>query len=145
MATLASVPIHVPEVFVDTSAFFAVVNRPETNHAQAVRILTQLEQDQAFLITTTYIIAEAHALILTKLGRDFGVRFLRASENCTRTIVWPTVEDEQTAREIIYRYTDKDFSLTDAISFAVMQRLGASVAFTFDRDFERFGFTALRA
>ncbi len=54
--------------------------------------------------------------------------------------VWPTVEDEAAARAIIYRYEDKEFSLTDALSFAVMDRLHMSTAFTFDRDFERYGF-----
>ena len=41
------------------------------------------------------------------------------------------------------RYRDKDFSLCDAIAFAVMERLHAKLAFTFDRHFRQYGFDAL--
>jgi predicted nucleic acid-binding protein len=40
---------------------------------------------------------------------------------------------------------DKDFTLTDATSFAVMERLGITYAFTFDHPFTQYGFIALTA
>ncbi|SHF68103.1 PIN domain-containing protein [Desulfofundulus australicus DSM 11792] len=43
-------------------------------------------------------------------------------------------------REIIKKYRDKDFSFTDATSFAVMYRYGINLAFTFDRHFKQYGF-----
>jgi uncharacterized protein len=46
-------------------------------------------------------------------------------------------------REIIYRYGDKDFTLTDATSFAVMERLAITRAFSFDHHFSQYGFTIL--
>ena len=59
------------------------------------------------------------------------------------TIVRVEPEDEVRAREIIRRYDDKDFSLTDATSFAVMDRLGITTAFTFDRNFVQYGLDVL--
>jgi len=50
-----------------------------------------------------------------------------------------TEEDERRACEIIFSYTDKDFSFTDAISFAVMERLGITVALSLDEHFVQFG------
>ncbi|MCL6636205.1 MAG: PIN domain-containing protein [Peptococcaceae bacterium] len=41
--------------------------------------------------------------------------------------------------EIIRRYGDKDFSLTDATIFAVLRRHGIDLAFTFDRHFKQYG------
>jgi hypothetical protein len=61
-------------------------------------------------------------------------------EQTSVRVIRATLRDEAAGREIIYRYDDKDFSLTDAISFAVMRRLGITTAFSFDRDFIRFGF-----
>jgi len=51
--------------------------------------------------------------------------------------------DEERALEIIRRHEDKDFSLTDATSFAVMSRLGIREAFAFDRHFAQYGFVLL--
>ena len=53
------------------------------------------------------------------------------------------MRDEQRARQIIVAYTDKDFTFTDATSFAVMERLRIGHAFTFDDDFRQYGFTTL--
>lgn len=47
--------------------------------------------------------------------------------------------DEERAREIVARYADKDWSLCDAISFAVMERNRVKVAFSFDRHFLQYG------
>jgi predicted nucleic acid-binding protein len=44
-------------------------------------------------------------------------------ERSATTVIRVRAVDEVRARQIIYRYDDKDFSLTDAISFAVMERL----------------------
>jgi len=62
----------------------------------------------------------------------------------TATIVRVTDEDEQRARAIIRQYADKDFSLTDTLSFAVMERLHIPAAFTFDSDFAQFGLQVLQ-
>jgi uncharacterized protein len=50
---------------------------------------------------------------------------------------------EQRAREIITQYADKDFSLTGAVSFAVMERLHITRAFVFDHHFAQFGVAAV--
>jgi predicted nucleic acid-binding protein len=127
-------------LFVDTSAFFASSNRRDLNFLAARRVLARAERQRLRLLTTTFIVAEAHALFLSRLGRTAGVGFLQFVADSEIVLIRPHESDEQTAREIIYRYTDKDFSLTDAISFAVMERLGITTAFTFDRDFTQYGF-----
>ncbi len=52
-----------------------------------------------------------------------------------------TPGDEARAFVLLAQYADKDFSFTDPTSFAVMERLGITLAFSFDQDFVRAGFT----
>jgi uncharacterized protein len=130
---------------VDTSAYFALLDADDANHAQALAIRDRLIAEGWRLFTTSFILAETHALLLNRLRREIANRFLRAMEESPTTLVWVTPADVARARTIIYQYTDKDFSLTDATSFAVMERLGLRLAFTFDRDFAQYGFTVLTA
>jgi predicted nucleic acid-binding protein len=55
-----------------------------------------------------------------------------------------TLRDQFDARNIILSHADKDYSLADATSFAVMRRLGVRLAFTFDAHFTQFGFEVER-
>ncbi len=127
-------------VFVDSSAFFAVLDHNDPHNAEAQAILARAAAEGFPLVTSNFVIAESHALILTRMSRDAATRFLRTMEATEMRIVRATVQDEAAARVIIYRYSDKTFSLTDAISFAMMQCLGIDVAFAFDRHFRQFGF-----
>jgi predicted nucleic acid-binding protein len=127
-------------IFVDTSAFFALAETREANHQSAQDILSEATGRRTPPFTSNYIIAETHALLLTRLGRDRAARFLLSMDGTRVSIVQAGVEQEAAAREIIYRYADRSFSLTDAISFVLMEQLGITTAFTFDSDFRQYGF-----
>ena len=47
--------------------------------------------------------------------------------------------EEQRAKEILMRHGDKDWTLCDAISFAVLDVRRVARAFTFDRHFRQYG------
>jgi uncharacterized protein len=89
------------------------------------------------------LLIESHALILSVLGRDRASQFLRDMEESNTVVIRARAADEERAKQILFQYTDKDFSFADAISFTVMERLGIRLAFTFDRDFAQYGLTAL--
>ena len=95
------------------------------------------------LFTTNFVVAETHALVLIRRGRLVARRVLQEIDLGRITVVRVSAGDELRAREIIAQYDDKDFSLTDAASFAVMERLRISVAFTFDHHFAAYGLTIL--
>ena len=87
------------------------------------------------------MLIESHALILSVLGTRAANAFLRTVMDGGTTIVRVRAADEERARSILFRYEDKAFSYNDAISFAVMERLGIDLAFTFDSDFRQYGWT----
>lgn len=137
------VPPLFRRVFVDTSAHFALLDRRGQRHPEAVAIQNHLIRHRSRLFTTSFVLAETHALLLNRLGQAIAMAFLRAMEISTITVIWATPADVKHAREVIYRYDDKGFSLTDAISFVVMERLQIPVALAFDHHFAQYGLTVL--
>jgi predicted nucleic acid-binding protein len=113
-------------VFVDTSAYYALTDSQDSRHASAQEIARRLAEERRRLFTTNLILAETHALILARLGRDVAATVLFALDRSTTTIVRVSAADERRARSIITQFDDKDFSLTDATSFTVMNRLRIS-------------------
>ncbi len=132
------------ELFLDTSAFFAVASRRDANHGVANALMWALGTQRRTLITTNFGVAELHALLLSRIDRQIAARTLAEIDSSQRTtIIRVSADDELRAREIVFGYADKDFSLTDAASFAVMERLRIGESFTFDRNFAQYGFTVL--
>ena len=126
-------------VLVDTSAYFALVDPRDKNHRAAQAVTTRLAAERRPLFTTYFILAETHALVLARRGRAVAATVLREIDRSATTIVRVSATDERRAREIIVHHSDKDYSLTDALSFAVMERLGIGRAFAFDRHFVQYG------
>lgn len=127
-------------VFVDTSAWLAAEDSADQWHSEAERLFRQLAAARQWhLVTSNFVVAETHALVLRR-GRRAAADFLhRVDRSPSLETVRIAVEDEQAARDIIYHYLDKDFSLVDALSFAVMDRLGIHYAFSFDQHFQQYG------
>jgi predicted nucleic acid-binding protein len=127
-------------VFLDSSGYLALVNPHDAYFASAREAWTRLTEEHWRTFTTNFVIAEAHALFLVRLGRPHATAFLRQFANTSTTIIRVRAADEERARATIFRYEDKDFSVTDATSFSVMERLGIQHALSFDRHFGQYGF-----
>jgi|SRR5579863_549339 len=133
------------QLFIDTSAYFALTDRRDENHESAVRILRQLIRENSELLTTNYVVAETHALLLNRIGSQTALQVIEALYQSQTRIYRVREAEENKAIEIIRRYTDKEFSLVDAISFATMERFHLTQAFAFDHHFAQYGFSLLPA
>ncbi len=107
--------------------------------------LRRLTEQRCRLFTTNFVVAETHALILTRVGRTNAREALRLIDAGSETVIRISVDDERRARAILDRDQDKTFSLVDAMSFAVMERMGITDAFAFDRHFAQYGFRLVTA
>lgn len=132
-------------MFVDTSAYLALLDEEDEHHAQAIEIVNQLAEQRYRQFTTNVLLIEAHALILSALGISQAAQFLRDMEESNTVVIRVRATDEERAKQILFQYDDKDFSFADAISFAVMERLRIPYAFTFDHHFAQYGLTVLTA
>lgn len=139
----STIPARNRRAFIDTSAFYALADARDDNHNAARAIQDLLTTERWRLLTTNFVLAETHALTLSRLGRNVAAQVLRQIDLSPTMVVRATQADEQEARAILSTYDDKNFSLADAISFAIMKRMDINVAFTFDHNFTQYGLTAL--
>ena len=127
-------------ILADTSALYALADETDRHHKEAVSITRRPVEEEALPFTTNYIVAETHVLILSRLGAQAARTWLK---NLSLRVEQVTERDQSLARSIVIDHEDKDYSLTDATSFAVMKRLASDRAFTFDNHFTQFGFKRL--
>jgi len=126
-------------VFVDTSAIAAVVNGNDKHHNSALRIYKKLQRPQFYLLVTNFVIAETHALLLKKGNINIAREWLMRSAYKDFSVHRPEEDMEMEAVKRIDKYKDKDFSLTDMLSFLVMEKIGIKYYFAYDRHFAQIG------
>jgi predicted nucleic acid-binding protein len=128
-------------LFVDTSAWFAFVNRRDPDHAPTRRLL---EEHGGALVTSNYVFDETVTLCLLRLGHAAAVRVGAALQDPDVVhLVRASAEDERHAWGLFRDRLDKRYSYTDCTSFILMRRLDLTRAAALDDDFRREGFDAL--
>ncbi len=134
------------EVFVDTSAFYALANLADHHHAEAVAAFRSTA-GQHDLQTSDHVVVETWCLIRARLGRAAAMRFWDGFDGGAVKIMGVTAADFQRGREIAQEWSDQAFSMVDCTSFALIERLDIRRAFAFDKHFRivRFGWRRHRA
>jgi uncharacterized protein len=135
----------VRRVFVDTSGFYALIVGKDDNHGRADELFGLAQREAWRLVTTNAVVFETHALLLhrSRPGREMALKFLDAVQADTYDVVRVRKNDEEKAIALIRAHEDKLYSLCDALSFVVMERLRIHEAIAFDQDFRTYGKFAL--
>jgi len=132
---------HTNWVFSDTSGYYGAAVEDDQRHHEALAVLVRLEQEHARFDTTQYVLAELHALLIArKRSPKLALALLTRIEAGATAVIPVTANDHIQARAILAQRQDKLYSLTDSLSFAVMERMGIARVFSFDRNFEQHGF-----
>ncbi|HWM19889.1 MAG TPA: PIN domain-containing protein [Ilumatobacteraceae bacterium] len=135
-------------VFVDTSALYAALDATDANAPTAVpiwaRLLNDVEVGTIELFTHSSVIVESVALVQRRLGMP-ATRVLVDEFVRLMTVVWIDAELHARATTALLAANRRDVSLVDWTSFEVMRERTMDVAFAFDEDFSRQGFTVLAA
>jgi len=120
----------------DSSAILALLDADDADHARAVAVARAIASGRRPSVITNYIEAEAHALLLRTLGRTVARQWLLTGG---LPVVSVLPAEEQRAKEMLARHVDKDWTLCDAISFAVLDARRVRRAFAFDHHFRQYG------
>lgn len=128
-------------VFVDTSCYLALINGDDEHHSEAVRIQ---RTQRALLLTTEYVLVELLDGLASRGMRRQAAHAVASILSDPVVSVIPASSELFAAAFRLYRARgDKDWGLTDCMSFVVMQQYGVTDALTADRHFEQAGFRAL--
>jgi len=129
------------EVFVDAGVWYGAANRALAEHGLSLAVLGEVAAEGIGLVTTNLVVAEVHASLLRRVHRRAALAFLRSVRAVPHAVITSSADlEERAIRDWIERYDDQEFSLADAVSFAVMAERGIQEALTFDRHFATAGF-----
>lgn len=126
-------------IFLDTSAIYALADQGDPNHAQAREIFRQALESGEAILTQSYVLVEAAALLQHRLGLTSAALFLRDAE--AFEVHWVTADDHHAGVALLEERGQRQLSLVDCVSFLLMRRRGVRQALAFDEDFRREGFS----
>ena len=130
-------------VFADAWFYLALLDGDDEHHDT---VTDWLENFRGHIITTRWVLIEVANGLSAPRFRARVSRLLSNLEcNPRVTIVGDSDVLFQAGRSLFDSRPDKEWSLTDCISFLVMEREGLREALTHDRHFEQAGFVALFA
>jgi len=128
-------------VFLDTGYVLALELRNDQNHRAASRHWRKMKKRLPPLVTTSYVVAEVVTYFNSRgyhaKAVEVGNRLLKSpSTRCIQVDEGLFTE----GWEYFQQHQDKEYSLTDCLSFVVMKRLGITTALAFDQHFVQAGF-----
>lgn len=134
-------------IFIDTWAWYALVDTTDSDHDAAQLALEELLNGGYTFVTTNFVIAETLTLIRYNLHHQAAVEFHTRLQQLIddELVEFVRVDDahERVAWQIFEKYNDQDFSYIDCTSFAVMRAYKLNQAFTADHHYAVMGFSLI--
>ena len=132
------------EVFLDTAYAIALSSPNDHFHPRAIRLAEQIEAEGTQLVTTRAVLLEIGNALSRHRHRDAAIRLLDALEADPIVQIIPLSESLCAQALRLYRdRPDKEWGLTDCVSFVVMQDRRMAEALTADEHFQQAGFRVL--
>ena len=130
------------KVFVDTSAFYAVLDADDLHHEAAHEAWSRLLGNVVSLHTSNYILVETHALLQHRIGLE-AVRRFTADVLPILKVFYVNETAHRMALHSLLTAQRRQLSLVDCVSFDTMRTLGIDCSFCFDPHFREQGFDVI--
>ncbi len=127
--------------FADTYFFLALLSADDEAHDRAVALN---RSQRAAMVTTSWVLTEVADALAASATRSVFVELLDALRSDPQVVIVPPSEALFERGVALYsNRMGKGWSLTDCVSFVVMEDRGIRDALTGDHHFEQAGFQAL--
>jgi predicted nucleic acid-binding protein len=128
-------------VYADSYYFVALLNSTDAGHGRAAAVSRELH---VRIVTTEWVLTEVGDAMADPPRRASFLACIEALRADPMVEIVPASEEAFASGLKLYASRgDKDWSLTDCISFVLMQQQGLTEALTADHHFEQAGFKAL--
>ena len=129
---------------VDTAAWIALVNTRDELHDRAKDKMAELRRDNVALVTTEFVLLEVANAFCALAWRGKAVKLINGLRSLPNLKIIEADSSLLSDGWNLYcSRLDKEWSLTDCVSIAVMQAEQINQAFTSDHHFEQAGFIKL--
>lgn len=132
------------DLFLDAAFAIALSAPSDQHHTRAVELADALEHSSGRLVTTEAVLLEIGNALSRQRHRSAAVRMLRSLYSDPKVEI-VAIANSLVLRGVVLfsRHADKEWGLTDCISFAVMRERGIRAALTSDEHFTQAGFDIL--
>ncbi len=130
-------------IFVDTSALYAIIDKDDRFHKQAQNRITKLIGENNDLLTSNYILVETIALLQNRLRFQAAKDFIDQIVPLL-SVIWIDRRIHQNGINRLISKGRKKLSFVDCTSFEIMAVYGISKVFTYDKHFKQEGFEVLQ-
>jgi predicted nucleic acid-binding protein len=130
------------KVFIDTSAFYALMDRSDSYHQSASKLWAHMLDKGYYLKTSNYVTVETLALLQNRLGFEAADLWSRDVLGIVETL-WIDEVLHNLAFEIWFSLGRRKLSLVDCTSFVIMRHDKMEKVFGFDKHFTDHGFEIL--
>jgi predicted nucleic acid-binding protein len=121
----------VTRVFVDTSGLLALLVPSDECHARATKAFERLREQEAGLLTSSYVLLETYSLLGRRFGPDAVQRFRDGFAPLLK-VVWVDSGLHEAGLDLLLASRRRVLSLTDAVSIALIGREGCEEVFASD-------------
>lgn len=126
-------------IYIDTSAFLAIVDETDAYHCVAQKHWLYLLEMGEQLQTNNYVLVESTAVIQNRVGIKAVKRLVNELLPVIK-VDWLNPEQHEAAIHTVLTANRRSLSLVDCASFETMRRLRIETVFTFDEHFKEQGF-----
>lgn len=126
-------------VFADTSGLYALLVQDDHMYVRARKNFEHFARENTLLLTSSYVVLETLTLLQRRVSLDAVWDFNRKIFPLL-DVVWADEDWHDRAVQRLQVERSRGVSLTDCLSFEIMEAREIRTAFTFDSHFPEWGF-----
>lgn len=130
-------------IFIDTDAFVALIDKNDPNHGKAREINAYLEESKAIVYTSNFVFGEAVTVISQNVSHDMATVFGNKIVQSEINLIDANRQHRLNAFDRFTSAKSKNVRFTDYINMVLMDELNIKHIFSFDKHYKQEGYKRL--